>query len=214
MWAQRRRMVDAHIAGRGLDDSMLLDAMLTVPRHEFVPEHLGQYAYEDRPLPIGAGQTISQPYMVAMMVDAAALTPSSRVLEIGAGSGYGAAVLSRVAGEVWSIERHQPLATAAQRRLDDLGYANAHVIHGDGTIGLAQFAPYDAIVVTAAAPDLPRGLLDHLVDGGRLIIPIGPRSGPQQLHRIRRVGTRFEDEELGGVMFVPLVGDGQSSDHQ
>ena len=148
---ERRRelMVEAQIAARGVTDRRVLDAMRTVPRAAFVAERLTALAHDDQPLPIGEGQTISQPFIVAAMAAAAELTPTSRVLEVGTGSGYGAAVLSRVAAEVWSIERHLPLASEARRRLEDLGYDNVHVVHGDGTLGLVEFAPFDAIVVTA-----------------------------------------------------------------
>ncbi|MDH3707113.1 MAG: protein-L-isoaspartate(D-aspartate) O-methyltransferase, partial [Acidimicrobiia bacterium] len=166
---------------------------------------LRSMAYDDGALPIEEGQTISQPFIVAEMAAAAELTPDSRVLEIGAGSGYGAAVLSRIAGEVWTIENHQRLADQAAERLAALGYDNVRVIHGDGSRGVRAGAPYDAIVVTAAAPEVPPELVDQLVDGGRLIVPVGPSGGIQHLRRIRRQGDATTDEDLGAVRFVPLV---------
>jgi len=198
-------MVERDIAGRGITDQAVLEAMATVPRERFVPERLRRAAYDDGALPIEEGQTISQPFIVAEMAAAAQLTANSRVLEIGAGSGYGAAVLSRIAGEVWTIENHQRLADQASERLADLGYDNVRVLHGDGSRGVQAGAPYDAIVVTAAAPDVPSELVDQLVDGGCLIIPVGPTGGIQHLRRIRKAGDASTDEDLGAVRFVPLV---------
>lgn len=194
------------IAGRGLRDERVLDAMRSVPRHRFVEDYSDRTAYEDHPLPIGEGQTISQPYMVALMAEAATLQPEDRVLEIGTGSGYGAAVLARLAREVWSIERIDTLAADAARRLAELGVTNVHVVHGDGTLGWPKAAPYDAIVVTAASgEDVPPALLEQLAEGGRLVIPVGS-TGRQSLLRIVRHGDRYNEQDLGGVAFVPLLG--------
>jgi protein-L-isoaspartate(D-aspartate) O-methyltransferase len=205
---RRETMVEAQIAARGVRDRRVLDAMRTVPRAAFVADDLDAFAHDDRPLPIGEGQTISQPFIVAAMAAAAELTPTSRVLEIGTGSGYGAAVLGHIATEVWSIERHLPLASDARRRLEDLGFDNVHVIHGDGSLGLAEFAPFDAIVVTAGATRVPPALLAQLETDGRLIIPVGPRRRGQRLLRIRRRGAETIEDDLGAVRFVPLVESG------
>jgi protein-L-isoaspartate(D-aspartate) O-methyltransferase len=199
-------MVEHHVASRGIRHPAVLRAMGTVPREAFLSPDLAEFAYEDHPLPIAEGQTISQPYIVAAMVAAAEVGAGDRVLEIGAGSGYGAAVLSRVAAEVWSVERHEALARGAQRVLDELGYANAHVIWGDGTQGWPEAAPFDAIVVTAGGPSVPEALLEQLGEGGRLVIPVGPETRGQELIRVRRDGERFHEESLGAVRFVPLIG--------
>jgi protein-L-isoaspartate(D-aspartate) O-methyltransferase len=199
-------MVKQGIVRRGLTDQRVLDAMREVPREAFVPETLSDHAYDDSPLPIAEGQTISQPYIVAAMAAAAELTSRSRVLEVGTGSGYGAAVLSCIAREVWTIERHESLAVGARERLAGLGYDNVHVLHGDGASGLAVEAPFDAIVVTAAAREVPEALTDQLVDGGRLVIPVGPRA-LQRLRRIRRVGQQRVEDDLGPVRFVDLISD-------
>jgi protein-L-isoaspartate(D-aspartate) O-methyltransferase len=213
MWApgedadeRRRDMVERDIASRGVRDPRVLEALRTVPRERFLPERLAEFAYDDTPLPIDEGQTISQPLIVAVMAEAAELEPDSRVLEIGAGSGYGAAVLSRAAAEVWTIERHELLAEQAARRLEELGYDNATVVIGDGTLGLPEQAPFDAVVVTAGGPSIPEALIEQLVDGGRLIIPVGPESRGQRLLRVRRRGDEFDEEDLGPVRFVPLIG--------
>ena len=202
----RARMVERDLAGRGIVHPGVLRAMGTVPRERFIPTDQAEFAYEDHPLPIAQGQTISQPYIVATMAEAAEVGPQDRVLEIGAGSGYGAAVLSRVAAEVWTIERHEALADGAHRALQDLGYGNAHVIWGDGTLGYPEAAPFDAIVVTAGGPRVPEALLEQLADGGRLVIPVGPETRGQELVRVRREGDTFDEEDLGPVRFVPLVG--------
>lgn len=202
---RRERMVERDIVGRGVADPAVLAAMRSVPRHRFVPDEVVDEAHDDRALPIGAGQTISQPYIVALMAEAAELTPTSRVLEIGTGSGYGAAVLAAVAAEVWTIERHESLAVVARDRLAGTGCDNVHVVVGDGTRGLPDHAPFDSIVVTAAAADVPPALVDQLADGGRLIMPVGSPLGGQQLRRIRRRADRLEEDELGSVRFVPLI---------
>lgn len=205
---RRLRMVGRDIVGQGISDRRVVHAMSTVRRHRFVPEELAFEAYENRPLPIGAGQTVSQPYIVALMAEAAEIAPRDRVLEIGTGSGYGAAVLGCLAGEVWTIERHEELAGPAQEALQAEGMGNVHVVTGDGTRGWPAAAPFDAILVTAAGPEVPPALLDQLADGGRLIMPVGRRNRTQTLVRIRRSGDRINSESLGPVRFVPLVGDG------
>jgi protein-L-isoaspartate(D-aspartate) O-methyltransferase len=203
----RQHMVDVQIARRGIRDAAVLAAMRSVPRHAFVAEHLRGLAYEDQPLPIGEGQTISQPYIVARMIDALEVAPGDRALEIGTGSGYSAAVLSRIAAEVYTVERIESLAESARRRLDALGYTNIHVRHGDGTLGWAAHAPYDVIAVTAGGPGAPPALLGQLAIGGRLVMPIGPTPHEQRLIRLTR--TRADDYErraLEEVAFVPLIG--------
>jgi protein-L-isoaspartate(D-aspartate) O-methyltransferase len=204
---ERRRMVEKQIASRGVVDRCVLDAMRAVPREAFVPASAAEYAYEDRPLAIEEGQTISQPYVVALMAAALQLTPRDRVLEIGAGSGYAAAVLSRVAAEVYAIERHAALAELARRRMRELGYHNVYILHGDGTLGCAAHAPYDAIVVAAGGPSIPEALRGQLVIGGRLVIPVGVTQQEQELVRVTRIGENdYEQERLGEVRFVPLIG--------
>jgi protein-L-isoaspartate(D-aspartate) O-methyltransferase len=171
---RRRHMVAGQLASRGIRDPAILDAMSEVPREEFVPRDLVEFAYEDAPLPIDESQTISQPYIVARMIQALELGPGDRVLEVGAGSGYAAAVLSRIAAEVFTIERHKSLADSAGERCRRLGYDNVHVRHGDGSLGWPEEAPFDAIVVAAGGPDVPRPLKEQLAPGGRLVIPVGP----------------------------------------
>jgi protein-L-isoaspartate(D-aspartate) O-methyltransferase len=202
---ERQAMVSTQLVGRGIDDERVLAAMACVPRHLFVPEELCAQAYEDRALPIEEGQTISQPFIVALMAQALALAGDERVLEIGAGSGYAAAVLSLLAAEVYTIERWPALAATAERRLHDLGYRNVHVFVGDGTAGLPEYAPFNAIVVAAASPWAPRPLREQLADGGRLIIPVGGRD-EQLLLRLTRHGDEVRTERLSGVRFVPLIG--------
>ena len=203
----RQRMVEMHIAGRGIRDDRVLQAMRFVPRERFVDKGLEEFAYEDSPLPISQGQTISQPFMVAYMTEAAELEPADRVLEIGTGSGYAAAVLSRIAKQVFTIERHTRLAAKAKRRLGALGYRNVKVRTGDGTKGWPEVAPFDAIIVTAGGPAAPAALKEQLDIGGRLIIPVGRAPRSQRLVRITRVAAaKFEEEDLGGVVFVPLIG--------
>ncbi len=203
----RERMVDWQIKQRGVHAEDVLTAMLSVPREVFVPEHLRQFAYDDGPLPIAAGQTISQPYIVAYMIEALLLTGGEKVLEIGAGSGYAAAVLSRIAGEVYTIERIGELAAQAKATLAELGYSNVTVIHGDGTLGLPEQAPFDGIVVTAGSPEVPESLKEQLKVGGRLVIPVGASRSLQELVRITRMAdAEYESEDLAGVRFVPLVG--------
>ncbi len=203
----RREMVDRQIAARDVRDERVLEALRTVPREAFVPERLAEFAYDDTPLPIGEEQTISQPFVVALMAEALEIRPGDKVLEIGAGSGYAAAVLSRLAREVWTVERHPSLAREARERMARLGYRNVHVLHGDGTLGWPEHAPYDAIVVAAGGPEVPPALLDQLAAGGRLVIPIGPDLRTQNLVRVRRrADGSVVREDLGGVRFVPLIG--------
>ena len=204
----RHRMVDAQIARRGVRDERVLAALRAVPREAFVDEGFEASAYEDSALPIGSGQTISQPYIVARMAEAATIGEADRVLEIGTGSGYAAAVLGRLAREVFTIERHAALAARAESRLHASGCGNVTVRVGDGTRGWPEKAPFDAILVAAGAPSIPAALREQLETGGRLIIPVGDQRRMQRLLRITRTGaTRFEEEDLGGVIFVPLIGD-------
>lgn len=204
---RRHNMVERQIARRGISDAHLLAAMRTVPREEFVPEALAEFAYDDTPLPIGEGQTISQPYIVAVMIAAADVTPGDKVLEVGAGSGYAAAVLSRIAGEVFAIERHKPLADAAELRLARLGYDNVTIIAGDGSGGLPGEAPFDAILVAARARALPETLKQQLKVGGTLVIPIGGEDA-QVLCRVTRTGEEaWTRTDLEPVRFVPLIGE-------
>jgi protein-L-isoaspartate(D-aspartate) O-methyltransferase len=202
---ERQAMVHTQLACRGISDERVLEAMARVPRHLFVPEEWREYAYQDRALPIEEGQTISQPFIVALMAQSLALRGDERVLEIGAGSGYAAAVLSLLAAEVYTVERWPTLAEAAERRLLELGYTNTHVYVGDGTAGLPAYAPFDGIVVAAAAPWAPKPLREQLSDGGRLVIPVGGRD-EQLLLRLTRSGTLVRTERLSGVRFVPLIG--------
>jgi len=200
----RRTMVEAQLRTRGIADQRVLDAMLRVPRHEFVTEPYRRQAYEDHPLPIGEDQTISQPYIVASMLEALALTPTDKVLEVGTGSGYVTALLAELAAQVISVERHATLATEARRTLDALGYKNVKVVVGDGTQGYPAEAPYDAITVAAAAPALPPRLLAQLNEGGRMIIPVGPPEN-QQLQLIRIQGDEPEVYLREACRFVPLI---------
>ena len=202
---ERAEMVETQVRRRGVKDSCVLEAMRTVPRHEFVPEHSRTSAYSDEPLGIGGGQTISQPYIVAAMSEALSLTASERVLEIGTGCGYQAAVLSLLCAEVYSVECRAELARSAAERLHRLGFANVHVHCGDGSIGLREFAPYDAILVAASAPRVPQPLLEQLKDHGRLIAPIGAEDH-QELTLITRRGQEFTTERREGCRFVPLLG--------
>ena len=202
----RQRMVDQHLRARGITDERVLEAMARVPRHEFAPQRYRDQAYEDHPLPTGEGQTISQPYIVAIMLEALSLIPSDRVLEVGTGSGYVTALLAQLTAEVISVERHRALADSAREVLSRLGYQNVRVIVGDGSRGFAEAAPYNAIIVSAAAPELPHELMDQLAEGGRLIIPIG-REDSQQLQLIekRNGQPRTSPREL--CRFVPLISD-------
>jgi protein-L-isoaspartate(D-aspartate) O-methyltransferase len=200
-------MVATQIEARGITDPLVLDAMRSTPRERFVPVSLAKFACDDGPLPIGHGQTISQPYIVAAMTAAAGLKAGARALEIGTGSGYGAAVLSRIAAEVYTVERVGALADEARDRLARLGYATVHVLEGDGSLGWAEHAPYDAILVTAGGPRVPKALLNQLAVGGRLVMPVGPVSRHQRLVRVTRTDVHeYEYEDLEEVAFVPLIG--------
>jgi protein-L-isoaspartate(D-aspartate) O-methyltransferase len=200
-------MVEHKIAGRGVHSGAVLEAMRNVPREAFLPEHLRELAYEDAPLPIAEGQTISQPYIVALMAEALQLRGGEEVLEIGTGSGYAAAVLSRIAGNVYTVERIGQLAERAATVLSDLNYRNVHVLHADGTRGWPDHAPYDAIIVAAGGPDVPESLKRQLKVGGRLVIPVGADRSVQELVRVTRVTAHdYRTEDLAGVRFVPLVG--------
>lgn len=203
--ALRHAMVRDQIQGRGIRDPRLLEAMRALPRHLFVPAESAAVAYADQPLPIGEGQTISQPFMVAAMTDALELTGAERVLEIGAGSGYQAAILSRLAREVHTVENHATLARMAEERLAQLGFGGVNVHVADGTLGWPAAAPYDAILVSAAAPAVPPPLLEQLVPGGRLVIPVGDGQ-QQELWRIRKGARELAPEVLHYCRFVPLVG--------
>lgn len=203
----RERMVERQILSRGVRDERTLDAMRTVPREQFVPGDLAEFAYEDAPLPIEEGQTISQPLIVALMIEALEVKPGDRALEIGAGSGYAAAVLSRVAREVFAVERFESLAKLARQRMQRLGYKNVQILCGDGTLGWPEHAPYDAIMVSAGGPEVPESLRQQLAIAGRLVIPVGADPRSQNLLRIRRTGEhQFDQESLGSVQFVPLIG--------
>lgn len=204
--AARRQMVDDQLRRRGICDERVLAAMGSVPREAFVPPDVKFSAYADGALPIGHDQTISQPLVVAFMAEAMQVQPGDKVLEIGAGSGYGAAILSQLAGEVHTIERIAPLAERAAETLRLLGYRNAHVHLSDGTLGLPSEAPFDAISVTAGAREVPQPLLDQLADGGRLVIPVGPLHS-QRMQRIIRRGDDFSHEDFGAFAFVPLIGE-------
>lgn len=203
----RQRMVEEQLRQRDITDRRVLEAMAAVPRHEFVPADLHHLAYADGPLPIGYHQTISQPYIVALMLQLASLRGGETVLEVGTGSGYQAALLARLAGKVYTVECIPELAMGARQVLERLGISNVEVVEGDGSRGLQEHAPYQAIVVAAAAPRVPQALKDQLADGGRLVIPVGGRDG-QVLERWRRRGDDFARERITPVAFVPLVGDG------
>ena len=206
MQARREAMVARQIEARGIRDPRILAAFHDVPREAFVPENLAEFAYDDGPLPIGEGQTISQPYIVAAMIEGAEIEPGDRVLEVGGGSGYAAAVISRIAGHVFAIERHKPLAAAAELRLARLGYNNVSVITGDGSVGLPDEAPFDAILVAARGPEVPEALKRQLKVGGRLVIPVGGED-VQSLCRVTRNGEEsWDSDDLGPVRFVPLIG--------
>ena len=201
----RNAMVEEGIVGWGITDEDVIAAMATVPRHAFVLEEFLDQAYENHPLPIGFGQTISQPYIVALMSQELAVEPGDNILEIGTGSGYQAAVLAELGVEVYTVEVISELGETARERLSRLGYDAVHVLIADGYDGWADYAPYDAIIVTAAPDHVPQPLLGQLADGGWLVIPVGPPGGYQELWKIHRQGDAFESTSLGGVRFVPLV---------
>ena len=204
---RRHHMVARQLAACGIVDARVLDAMRRVPRELFVPANLRREAYDDGPLPIGDGQTISQPYVVALMLEAAQIGPDDRVLEVGAGSGYAAAVLSLMARRIYAIERHRRLADRARALLERLEYRNVELRCGDGSTGWPEAAPFDAILVSAGGPEIPPALRAQLVEGGRLVMPVGPSSQRQRLLKITRTGAdTFRNDDLGGVSFVPLIG--------
>jgi protein-L-isoaspartate(D-aspartate) O-methyltransferase len=200
---ERRLMTDSQIRARGVRDPLVLAAMAKVPRHLFVPESLRAHAYADEPLPIGDGQTISQPYIVAYMTEVLGLRGGEKFLEIGTGSGYQTAILAEIAGEVWTVEIVETLALRARAILDDIGYTNIHYRLGDGSAGWPEAGPFDAIIVTAAAPRMPTALESQLAPGGRMIVPVG--TDLQELYLVRRGPKGFEKERLLAVRFVPLV---------
>ena len=202
----RARMVDEQLRRRGIRDERVLAAMAKVPREAFVAAEERAGAYGDFPLPIGAGQTISQPYMVAAMLEALELQPHDRVLEVGTGSGYEAAVLAELTAEVWTVERHDELADRAREVLASLGYSKVHVVHGDGSRGVPEHAPFNKILVAAAAPKLPPMLVEQLADGGRLVVPVGTRE-EQQLQVARKVGDQIAVTARELCRFVPLIGE-------
>jgi protein-L-isoaspartate(D-aspartate) O-methyltransferase len=201
--SERRQMIEKQIKFRGVTDKKVLKAMMEVKRHLFVPAEIRAAAYRDSPLPIGYGQTISQPYIVAYMTEVARLGPKDRVLEIGTGSGYQAAVLAEIVKEVYTIEIVKGLADSASRRLEDLGYKNVHVRWGDGYKGWPEKAPFDAIIVTAAPPEIPEELIGQLKTGGRMVVPVG--SFFQELYLITRTDSGYDRKALFPVRFVPMV---------
>jgi protein-L-isoaspartate(D-aspartate) O-methyltransferase len=208
---ERMDMVETQIRRRGVTDDDVLTAMETVPRHEFVPDQYKSQAYADHPLPIGYGQTISQPYIVALMTELLNLHNTDRVLEIGTGSGYQAAILAEIVGEVYTVEIVEPLAAEARDRLKRLGYTNVHVLSADGYYGWKEHAPYDAIIVTCAPDHIPQPLVQQLTDGGKLVIPVGPPGGYQTLWQITKQGTEVKKRNVTGVLFVPLTGEHEKS---
>jgi protein-L-isoaspartate(D-aspartate) O-methyltransferase len=201
----RELMVNAQLRARGVSDQRVLTAMARVPRHEFIAQEYRDQAYEDHPVPIGEGQTLSQPYIVAAMLEALSLNGSEKVLEIGTGSGYQTALLAELAREVYSVERHASLAHSAENILQRQGYQNVRVLVGDGSQGLPNWAPFDAIIVSAAAPRIPPALFEQLHEGGRMIVPVGPAYA-QELQRVRKQDGRAIVENMEGCRFVPLVG--------
>lgn len=205
--AERRRMVEDQIAVRGVRDLRMLKVLQSIPRHRFIPGEGRPDAYEDRPVAIGCGQTISQPYMVAVMTEWLVVASTDRVLEVGTGSGYQTAVLARLAREVVTVERHADLSATARKLLQGMQYDNIEFVVGDGSLGWPDRAPYEGILVTAGAPHVPQALLEQLADGGRLVAPVGGRE-EQSLVRITRHGGQFKEEVGMGCRFVPLLGAG------
>ncbi|MFW6386589.1 MAG: protein-L-isoaspartate(D-aspartate) O-methyltransferase [Bacillota bacterium] len=203
----RERMVEEQLVARGIEDEALLAAFRSVPRHRFVPEKERRHAYEDRPLPIGRGQTISQPYIVAEMISALEPENGDRVLEIGLGSGYAAAIMAEVVNEVYAVERLDELTARARQRFVELGYENIEAKNGDGTQGWSGEAPFDSILVSAAAPEVPDTLLEQLEIGGVMVIPAGDKTVQQLLQVRREEEDNYSKKKLGGVRFVPLVGE-------
>jgi protein-L-isoaspartate(D-aspartate) O-methyltransferase len=208
--SERQTMVEQQIAARGISDPATLAAMRAVPRHEFLPVRLRDEAYMDYPLPIGHGQTISQPFIVAFMTEAIRPQPGEKILEIGAGSGYQAAVLAQMGAEVYSVEIIEPLAQMARQTLERLGYQNAHVKHGDGYRGWPEQAPFDAVIVTCAPDKIPPDLVAQLKDGGRMIIPVGGGMN-QELVLLRKTGDTVEKQSVLPVRFVPMTGEAQNA---
>lgn len=206
--AERETMVDRQLRRRGITERHILDAFLEVPREAFVSPDYAKLAYGDHPLPIEAGQTISQPYIVALMIQAAVIGPGDKVLEVGAGSGYAAAVISRIAGRVIAIERQHELVDVARDRICRLGYDNIEIMEGDGTKGCRDQAPFDAILAAASGSHVPSALLDQVTEGGRIVMPLGSPGWVQELIKVtKRPGGAVERENLGGVRFVPLIGE-------
>lgn len=205
--SQREKMVETQIAQRGIRDKLVLDAMKKVPRHLLVPEKIRSYAYSDMPLPIGEGQTISQPYMVALMTELTKPNKEMKVLEIGTGSGYQAAVLAEIVKDVYTIEIFEALGLRASRDLKSLGYENIHVRIGDGYKGWPEEAPFDAIIVTAAPSEIPQPLIDQLAEGGRMIIPVGEEEKVQQLILGEKIKGKFKTRFISSVRFVPFLRD-------
>ena len=206
--AEREAMVERQLKRRGITDAQILDAFRAVPREAFVSAELAHLAYEDHPLPIEAQQTISQPYIVALMIQAAEIAPGDHVLEVGAGSGYAAAVISRIASYVIGIERQHELVEIASERMARLGYGNVEIVEGDGTKGWPAGAPYDAILAAASGSHVPGSLIDQLAPGGRLVMPLGNPGGAQKLVKLaRRADGTFQEWDLGAVRFVPLIGE-------
>lgn len=203
----RSQMVDDQIATRGIDDSKVLDVMRKIPRHKFVPDDMVELAYNDHPLPIGYGQTISQPYIVALMTQTLNPKPGQRILEIGTGSGYQAVVLAELGVDVYTIEIIPELAEQAALRFQELGYTNIHSLTADGYFGWEEFAPFDAVIVTAAPDHLPQPLANQLAENGRLVIPIGPIGFVQTLWLFEKEAGEMQATNLGGVTFVPFTGD-------
>lgn len=205
---QREKMIQRQVRARGIRDEAILNALREVPREVFVPDRYKAAAYDDSPLPIPSGQTISQPYVVALMIRALRLGVEDKVLEVGSGSGYAAAILSRMVREVHAVERHQELVEYARERLAQIGYDNVHVHHADGTMGWLRAAPYEGIMVSASGPRVPKSLEEQLAVGGRLVMPVGSARGLQTLIRLTRVSEdEYEEKDLGGVRFVPLIGE-------
>ena len=206
--AERENMVERQLRRRGITDPHILDAFRAVPRHEFVGSKHAHLAYGDHPLPIEAGQTISQPYIVALMIEAAGIAPGDKVLEVGAGSGYAAAVTGRIAGKVVGIERQHELVKVARERLARLGSDNVEIVEGDGTKGWPAQAPYDAILAAASGSHVPQSLIDQLAPGGRLVMPLGGPGWVQELVKVTKLNDgKLEQTNLGGVRFVPLIGE-------
>jgi protein-L-isoaspartate(D-aspartate) O-methyltransferase len=201
----RKRMVEQQIKMRGIKDERVLAVMLKVERHRFVPFYLREFAYDDRPLPIGEEQTISQPYMVALMTEVLTLKPQDKVLEIGTGSGYQAAILAEITNQVYTIEILPKLAEKAQELLTKLGYKNIQVKCGDGYLGWPEFAPFDAIIVTCAPEDIPQSLIEQLAEGGRMVIPVGRENSVQELILVKKKQGRLEKSAITGCIFVPMI---------